>query len=581
MVSTLRGCQAMPSRLVKSGVGVAAVLLLAAPAAMAHGGQYKGPGGGIPTDPRAPGRSAGTPTSWDRWWAVHRERYLNLRERLRSRDKPRTSSTGSSVGLTAGGDPGNALVPETVDPRALLETEVLPVVLKALEDADSEVRSAAAVALGKMGFPRSLPALHRARLQDKHRDVRDGALLAVGMLRDPLSTEEVRGVLFDPAEDQRTRGFAALSLGFMGGADAGAALLAFLEPNADALRVGGLGRTAQIEASAIVGLGLAHPAGAAEVLRKDYASGTRFDESVRAFIATSLARLGDRASIPLLLQGLEHDREVMRQSAAIALGVLGKPEDAALVQALVKAALADRDANTRQFAIMGLARIGGDAARKALRSFLDKAQRIDFPFVALALGVVKDAESAPALRKGFAEEKHPDVRGGFAIALGLLGDKAAAPAIRAVALASGDSNFRANCLTALGLMEDLESAGPVRRLLDEEADPGLRLAAALCLGLLRDRATVPALEKLAKEGNTAYARGNACRLLGAVGDAESTGILVGFVRDLKENSIVRTYATAALGTLADASDIPLLCDVGMDTNYAVAVDPLGEISSLL
>ncbi len=442
------------------------------------------------------------------------------------------------------------------------------------------MRSAATVALGKMGFPGSLPALRKA-LRDDVRDVRDGAVLALGMVREPFAADDLRPLLLDPNEPDRTRSFAAVGLGILGGLEGAEPLLAFLDPRADQAREGGINRNAVTEASAITGLGFSGHKPAVEFLRQDYASATRYEPQVRAFLAIALARLGDRESLPYLLQGLVHEREPMRQSAALALGVLGAPGDEAVVHALSKRLFEEKDINTRQFCLMALARIGGDPARAAVRKYLQKGERIDLPLAALAVAVGKDREMIPVVRKMYQEEKQPAHKGGYALALGLLGDTECAAEIRRLAVNQGDSGLRGFCLMALGLMGDKASATPVREMIDRENDAGVKMAAATCLGLLQDPGTVPLLEKMVKEGENVYVRSNACRILGNVGNPRSARILLAIVKDPRDNSVVRMSATAALGNLADSNLIPILSQVGIDGNYASVVDPLIELSTIM
>ena len=155
---------------------VAAAGIAATPAS-AHGGSYRppggSPGGGLPPDalpdPRVPEPTPpdrGTMTPWERWWDANRFRFLDLRSRIRMRD-----ARGAATSLTAE-DRSPLDGPQRTPPtlRAQAEREALPVVTAALSDQDSEVRSAAALALGKMGFPRSLVDLTRAT-RDASRDV--------------------------------------------------------------------------------------------------------------------------------------------------------------------------------------------------------------------------------------------------------------------------------------------------------------------------------------------------------------------------------------------------------------------------
>ncbi|MCK6481398.1 MAG: HEAT repeat domain-containing protein [Planctomycetes bacterium] len=550
---------------------------LAAAPALAHGGQYRGPGGRTPSDPTGPVAPPTSSADWEAWWAANAWKYIKLRERVRGRDAPALTAGGGLGAATGGQQPAAA---DPFDRRKLFEREVLPVMTDLLRDPDSEVRSAAAVGLGKMGFPRSILDLRKA-CYDEVRDVRDGAVIALGMLQDGFVLQDLEGILLDPAQQERTRSFAAVGIGLVGGKEASAILMDFLDPAADARRAGGIHRTPYTEAAALTALGFARDPDVIPALRRDYASGTRFEPQVRSFLAVTLARLGDREAIPFLLQGLEHAREPMRQSAAIALGILGRPGDDAVVKALAAASLGEKDINARQFALMGLSRIGGEEARAAVRRVLEKGPRIDLPLAALAVALGGDAEYVPVLRKRFREEKQPDLLGGFALALGLAGDREVAPDLRRLAFNQGDRGLRGYCLLALGLLDDRASVPDARKVVEEENDVGVKMAAATCLGLLQDPGAVPLLERMAKEGTSVYVRSSACRLLGEVGNPRSFEPLAAIAKDAKDNSVVRMSATAALGNLADRSLIPLLTQVGIDGNYASIVDPLIEIASIM
>jgi len=566
-------------RIVVALVAGASALALAAPGALAHGGQYKSPGGRNLTDPTAPLPGRPTPTTWEDWWWANRDRYIDLARRLRA---VRADGTATPLGAPSrpGGSPEDPPSPPA-NPRALQEAEILPALTRALKDpSTAEVRSAAAIALGKLGFPRSLVDLRRAR-KDRHPDVRDGATLAMGMIGDALALEDLRAILFGPGEPDRTRGFAALGLGFLGGDAAAAELLAFFAPEADAERVGGIQRGDASRAAAVIALGLTRSRQAAGALRKEFASGIRLSGIPRACAALALARLGDREAIPLLLEGMKHDEEAMRQCAAVALGVLGTPGDEAVVAVLEKAARDDNGFGVRQLALQALGRISGERAKKALRGLLDSAHRIDVPWVALALGQTRDGESAAVLRKRFREEREAGARACYALALGLVGDRESAGDLRLAAALQGDTTVRFYALTALGLLDDRGSAALVRKILVEEREPLLRLGAATTLAMLGDRGAVPALVKLARGNEGVYVRSHSCYLLGVIGDLGAVRVLLEVVDDPAELALVRTHAVAGLGVLADRSAIPLLAGLGVDGNPFMDVDPLREVMSFL
>jgi len=518
-------------------------------------------------------------TPWERWWSANRERFLQLRRRLRERDGTAVASGAASVGLVAG-DGGPSVRVFRPDSRSFAEKEILQVVTRALRDDDAEVRSAAAVALGKMGFPRSLPDL-LAAWKDRDRDVRESAVLATGMLGDALASQDLRDLLLDPGEPDRVRSFAAVALGLAGGAESGAALLAYLDPATDEMRSERIRRRPETEACAILALGLAGQKAASGPLRLQLLARGNGEAWRRGYAAVALAKLGDREATPLVLAMLGEDAEVARQGAAVALGLLGRPDDVVVVKALAQAALGDRDLSTRSLAAMSLAQIGGDEARRALRTFLEKGEKVDLPFAALALGAIGDGASAAPLREAFAREKNPGVRGALALGLGLLRDRASVPAVREAALGKGDRDFRCHCLVALGLLGDPEAAAPVRGLIAEEHDAEVKVAAGICLGLLQDRDAIPALIETARNGKGILARGHACRVLGAIGDEDAARALLRLAADVKETGYLRMNALVGLGTLAERTDLPILSRVGACTNTEARLEPLDLLATIL
>ncbi len=589
----------------------AAVLGLAAPAALAHGGSYNPPNapGGVPPDseilhPRVPvptPPTRGSMTSWERWWDSNRFRFLDLRKPERLLD-PRGTPTPEK-GEDGEGEEDDFFSDEKKDgekdvekapagppeipARLFFEREVLPVVTRALRDRDAEVRSAAVMALGKMGFPRTLLDLQKS-LRDPERDVRESALLALGMLGDSLAADGLKEVLLDPGADERARGYAAVGLGLIGGPEGGAALAAYLDPATDALRVGGIRRRPETESCVLAALGLAKYLPAAPAMR-DIAllgrdvDGSKADAGVRSFALVGLAKMGDREALPVdkLITLLAEDRECLRQGAAIALGILGKPGDGVVTSALGAAALGDRDVNTRHLALLALARLGGDDAKKALRTCLGKAQRPDLPFAALAAGSLRDPDIGPDLLRLFRDEKDPEVRGALATGLGLAGFKEAVADLRAAAFGKGPRQLRNHCMVALGMLRDEASLEPLRKVVTEEWDPHVKLQAGLALGLLGDPEAPRRLLAVAKGATSILARGHACRILGLVGNRDSAKALCRFARDPKETGFLQMFAITGLGILAERTDVPLLSSVGFEFDPEIRNDALDEIADYM
>ena len=569
-------------------VSLVALATLAAPPrdAAAHGGQYRSPAAPPEEEEPRGGRGAGvSPEDWTDWWWANRDRYVELARRLRKKrlEESVTAASGGGLGSTGATD-ASAAPPEAApevpaDAASALETVILPALLAALRDPDGEVRSAAAVALGKTSSPRAHPSL-RLALRDGHPDVRDGAVLSLGMLRDDFALDEFRAILLDPAVRERSRGFAALAAGICGGEGGAALLLRFLDPSSDALRTGGIGKTADLEACAVLGLGLAGSRTAVEPLRRILASGNE-RPPVRASACTALARLGDRDSIPMLLRAASHRESPLRQSAVLALGVLATPDDREVVETLLGRLAEDRDGAARQFCIASLGRIGAPAALPYLRRALAEGDVSERPFAALALATAGDRASEPAIRAVLGAPGNPGHRGAAAVALGILADAKSLPDLRALAFSKADAALRIHAFTGLALQADEESAPALRRALEEEPEPRLRLAAAVALAILQDAGARPALERLAEKGESTAVRANAAYFLGVAGGPPAAPTLARLLADTRQPVLVRTFAAAGLGVLADRSPLPVLSSLGADGNFRVAVDPMMEVATFL
>ena len=561
---------------------LSAALLLASAAApaLAHGGTYRSPAL-PPDDPgRGPGRGGtATDPGWESWWWVHQDPELE-RARRRAPAASGAETNGGALGRTTGGEDGNVVPDAAPDERAFLEREVLPAVTRALEDTEAEVRSAAAVALGKMGFPRSFLPL-QAALRDEHPDVRDGAVLALGMVGDPFALDPLRAILFDPAREERTRGFAALALGLAGGEDAAALLASFLSPASDAARVGGLRKTDDLLCCAVIALARTGAPSAAAVLRRELSADGRPSFPVRCSAAAALGRIGDRESIPILLHALEHEDARMRQSAAVALGMLGKPGDGAVVAALARAGRGDPDAGARGCALQALGRIGGPAAVQVLRPVFREGRSTDRAQAALALGAAGDVGAGPALHRVFRESGGAWIRGALALALGMSGYRPAAEDLRAVALGKEEAALRGHAMTALALLGGPAASGDLRAVLLSDRDPWLRCTAARGLRLLGDRSAVRPLQGLATGPGTAHDRSQACYFLGILGGPDAARTLLRVLANREEEMAVRMHAVAGLGVLGDRSPVPVLASLSADTNHLLPVAPLQEVQTFL
>ncbi len=572
---------------------VAAFVVAAfAPVAWAHGGN---PSPGSP--PADPGPPLGPPwhpphikdnepeltpggsdpkvavTRWETWWAANKEAYLRLAERLAG-DAPGASPS------TKG--PSARAQAATVRRDDALRKRLAGLFAEAMKDPDFEVRTAAAIALGKTGEEVASAPLRVAAKCDQNKDVCDSAVLGLGLLGRPGEIPFLEMILFDRAEEPRRRAFAAFSLGLIGGEDAAVSLLRFAAERTDPRSAETLRKKPELAASVFVAMGLTGSLDVLPVLRKA-AEETQFDENVRSFAFISLGRMRDRASLQTAVTTLVSERDpALRRAAAVALGRIAVPGDAAAVGALVAAARDDGDPLVRHFAATALGGLESPKIRETLREWFMRCDDSERPFAALAIGLQRDADFAPKIRAALGEAKDESEAGSLCIALGLLGDVASAPAIEKTMDGAKKIWLKGFGALSLGMIGSTSSIEGLRKRLDAETDPRLRVNLAVALGMLHDPRSKTYLVDKLRAAETFYERGSAALALGALRCSGAALDLEAVYRDTKEKDIFRAFALVALGEIADPSDLPKLTRFSIDGNYdsAAHIDPLNEVLSI-
>ena len=551
-----------------------ALLLALAPSALAHGGAYRGgrpgPKGGTAVPPGT-ADPPGPTTSWQSWWAANKEFHLRLHTKMRESDDAITpSARGDGTDEAA----ARATAREAAD--ALLRERLVPVLLEALADDSFEVRTSAAIALGKLGDDRARKPLRHALERDSHNDVRDSAALALGMLGSEENIPYLVGLLHDADVGTRRRSFAAFGLGLIGGEDAASMLQRFHERG----RRGKRKARPQLVASTLVAMGLT---GCPEIVLGEVTAATteESDQQVRAYAVLSLGRLAQRSSLAHMTRLLRDKNGGVRRSAAIGLGRIARAGDKEAVAALLRAVDDDADANVRHFSAVSLGGIADDAVRERLRALFDDARLASKPFLALSLALASDEKAIPAIRKAYGKERDKSVRGGYALALGLLGDVGAATLLRPDVADRGHIWLSSYAALSLAMLQDKESAPVMRERLADSNDPRHRMNLAVALGLLHDPAARRFLEETVKGDGSVYERGSAAMSLGVLRRNESADLLLDVYRDKDEQEMVRAFAIVALGVLADPSPVPKLARFSIGNNYTIGMDPLNEVLSIL
>lgn len=575
---------------------------------------------------------------WEFWWEFGKDPYLQLRESIRVHAAERAEDRFTDRRLAAA--PGATARPTKADLDEVVSQ--LEQILGSQPDRDAA--SACMVALAKIGAanrPKGHLRLLAPYLAGSDQELRETAALAlgiqgladdatlstlVGLVRDDESGRRTTG---DVAVNERTRAFAAYALGLLRRRIGAADLIEQIDaPLRDVLaeptRHGRDLKVAAVEALGLANDGQAigdrlHAAAKSiqalgDYYRSDLGAG---EHLLQAHCPPAIARqlAGQprvqaywrdlfRADLAASLAGAETPPRAgnafVAQSCAIALGELceawtaAEGDTAACASLLLDCYRRHKDQQTRCFALMALARIGGDRARDALLAELRSASKaLERPWVAMALGVWTarraameaadpqgDREVADALAKVFQDSVNPNVVGAIGIALGLAGDAdLAGPMLRRQLSEHRNRDDAAGYLAlALGLLRDRTSIADVRGLLtDASRRPFVVLQCSRALGLMNDDSVAPMLcAQLQSEGASLVRLSAAAAALGTLGDRRSIPLLLQLARDAQQPALSRAFAIVALGSVCDDAALPWNAAYASPTNYRAAVDTLTD-----
>lgn len=578
------------------------------------------------------------PTRWEFWWEFGKDPYVQI-DRLRGSATRAVLPPGADDALL---NPRlrarlpDALPPTSDDLDALADQLVH--ILRSKPSRD--IVSACLVALAKIGRDRPDASLFEVLtpfLRSADQEEREAAALALGIagqVRHQATVdllialhqdqEAGRTACARASVDDRTRAFAGFALGL---------LLTRQPPAAAAHRIvdalcQAVARHAsaqrEITVAAIEALAQLPPdwEGPAAAALRDLACRQLLafyelplgagEQLVQAHVPTALARLTsgparatwrDRCARDLE-QSLQRDQRSAKssihiaQSCALALGELCAPwtdatsADHAIGELLLQVYARHHDAQTRSFALLALARIGGTLAKQhLLAAFAAGNRAYEKPWAGVALGVLydrqqrrdasltADPELLAALRTEFAQTKNPGALGGLAVALGLARDRQAADALREALQANRHRDEVVGYLgIGLALMNDERAIGPLRQLLDDsERRPSVTLQVARALGMLGDTGIVDALCAKLRSGDQSVVRIAAlASALGQIGDRRSLVPLLAIANDTQAPLLSRAFAVVALGGVGDKDPLPWNAGYATLTNYRAATSTLTD-----
>ncbi len=209
-----------------------------------------------------------------------------------------------------------------------------------------------------------------------------------------------------------------------------------------------------------------------------------------------------------LLANLQSDDQQTREDAIRALGDPAYKGDAAVIQALAKAALDNAESarayRLRQFAAQALGVVGDSSAVQSLTFALEDENSMVKTSAAESLGKIGDAAALPALLIAL-KDKNADVRQTAILALSAI-DSAQASAFIPL-LGDPEDSVRKTAAEAIAA----QGANALKSLVDALQDPNstIRGAAAELLGRLKDERAREGLNYVAKQDKSEWVKGRA------------------------------------------------------------------------
>lgn len=564
-------------------------------------------GRGAPKGFATPGLDLSTPlTSWTVWWEFNKHRHLDL---AASRD---------GVPATTGGDEFNVgLRPQAIDrvrtSRTARAERIRPLLVEVLNGFEERTRdevTAALIALAKLGIHTGGSSdLITRFLGSNDQEIQESAALALGILGSPQSVPTLLALAMNTGQGKRlvqerevslrTRCFAIHGLGI---------LTRRVDDVAEPLRrtvAHAVLETLARDASPQPDVRIACVQTLASIHLQDTDLETFVlpplvnilsDRStpnltfVRAHVPRTLARLGRAEFLETFLTMSTDDREGLdvKRSVVQAIGTLAPHLDRRdrkrATHELVAFQRGASDLQARGFACIALGQLGTDQAIEHLVSLLGAGPSIHHPWACLALGLHErshegDRQPDPAIvaRIEHVLETTGDGarKGAMAIALGLMNSRRSQTLLQRELDQTRIGEYRGYLAIALGMLREPSTQARLLKELDASSgrEDELRQV-AIALGLLGDRAGVERLLQQAHAAKTALAQAAIARALGFIGDARAITPLGERIRDANQPAMARAYAIVALGILGDHDDLPFSADLQADFNYRAAVPTL-------
>jgi len=453
----------------------------------------------------------------------------------------------------------------SVERQDLLLTS-MPLLIDALHSDVPAIREAAALSLGRIGYPAADIFLQRTT-RDKVESVRQAAYMGLGLMATEQGVEFLIKT-FEEDHSNTTRAFAALGLGLSGRVESGTVLKSYLNKvyyNASWAAQEDL-MMAVMLASGVHGSNDFTPLlmNLVKVMEEDAGTARLRTTGIQA-----LGALADRRARPLLEAALQETSFGIATAAAQALGRLG---DKGAVGALANTVRESNDQGLRGLCLLAIGRLGGNQAEAVLKELrpTHKDEETLHAAWAIAAGFAKYdgaySELVSILLRGTDDKKRSedatprrdeeDLRGAAAVALGMYGAPGAKTQIeRCLSMKNVSPTFRGYLATGLGFLgTDAADELLLELASAEKLTAAERRGIATGLGLASSEKTSVALVKMLIEDEDDAVRWAASRALATSRSSAALRLLADRLRQelgAQNQNIQAAHLVMGLGFLGD------------------------------
>jgi HEAT repeat protein len=594
-------------------------------------------------------------TLWSFWWEFNKEPYLQLKSKIHQ-PVTETGSDGWFLGSGEKKQSKDSLKPTEEQVRQ----KIVPALLQALEkETNNDIVTGCLIALAKIGDPATegesqFEPILKKFLSDKNQEISETAAVALGILANPKSIPTLELLLKDTPDGRkmvgsgevnyRTRAFAAYGLGLIG-AKAGA--------EADRTRIVKILRetietdntkSRDLKVSCIIAMGLVPletieaatqatekgaslPPESSRLAQLDFLLAFLENEDenylVRAHCPTAMARLletglpeqhrkayRERIANDLITRiTKKNDQAEIIQSSVLALGLLGSndgadPLDKKIREVLISVPKEVSDQQARNFAMIAMAKVGGNAGerdvdsgieaiKKALLEQLGDGKTTMKPWAGMACGVMarrlsegKSPSAAipslqAAVREALKSEADTGKVGAYALSAGIMGDVEATPVLLTRLEQEKADDAKGYIAVGLGLLGARDAATEkIQKIVDDSKyRPDLLKQAAIALGLLGDKDVVKKLTDHLAESKGLATQAAISSALGFIGDQRSIDPLVQMLQNDQLTERARGFAAVALGIVADKELLPWNSKIAVDLNYRASTQTLTDTNA--